>query len=188
MSNTNEAIRTSNKRPETGLHFAIGCGAGLFVAFFLSIPIGFVFMMRGGMAAHTMSSQEILDRINQVCESVPVKAHNLMFYDVRKNAPECWGAFTLFPEDFTVYAEKLKSQTDRYTTGGECDAFTPPRPPKVFPVPAETVDIFNAGSAPTGDWWLYKAANTTVYCTKDHHLWLCCDMDNHRVFFYRNRK
>jgi hypothetical protein len=183
MSNTNEETRASNKRPQTGLHFASGCGAGLLVAFFLSFPIGFVLIMRGGLAAHTMSSQEILDRINQVCESVPVKAHNLMFYDARKNAPECWGAFTMFPEDFGVYLAGLNSQRNRYASGDECSTFTPSRPPNELPVHPRNSSFWE----PDAHWWLYKAVNTVTYCTKDHHLWLCCDTDNHRVFFYRNR-
>lgn len=169
------------------LKFGLGIMGGILAACVVSYPIAMFSFVHNLMSRDAASSQAILDYITRECESVSVKAHNLMYYSKGRNAPECWGAFTLFPEDFTAYTEKLKSQTDRYTTGGECGAFSPPRPPKVFPVPADTTDRFNPGPDPNGDWWLYKATNTTAYCTEDHHLWLCCDTDNHRVFFYRNR-
>ncbi len=179
MSRTKNDERESESQPETGLNFVLGFAAGLIVILILSPGIGFFLE---GLGPHAATSQEILDRIYQECEGVPIKAHNLMFYSENKNASERWGAFTLFPEDFAAYLEGLKAQTDRYATGGECSTLVPPRPPGVFDVPVDLHEI-NA----VGHWWLYNAANTTTYCTKDHHLWLCCDMDNHRVFFYRNR-
>jgi hypothetical protein len=138
--------------------------------------------MYNALAPHTASSQEIFDYIIRECEGVPTRAHDLMYYSEVKNAPECWGAFTLFPDDFVTYVGGVNSQTDLYTADDDCFNNTPPTPPNAFDIPTER-PAWEQGP----HWWLYGATHTVTYCTKDHHLWLCCDTDNHRVFFYRNR-
>jgi hypothetical protein len=161
-----------------------GCVVGFFLgSIVLGIVLAYVFM-HNTLTPHTASSEEIFGQITRECEGVPVRAHNLMYYSKGKKAPECRGAFTLFPDDFVTYVGGVNSQADRYTADDNCFKNTPPTPPNAFDIPMEERLTWEKGP----HWWLYGATRTVTYCTKGCHHWLCCDMDNHRVFFYRNRK